>query len=73
MLGFVVGQAGEAFPDVLAAGDSYHRCQSFSALHFDECSPELVGYVIEGAQGNPVCAPRFLEVSVPEIEMFDGS
>jgi hypothetical protein len=28
-------------------------------------SSELVGYVIEGAQSNPVCAPGFPEVSVP--------
>jgi hypothetical protein len=65
MLGFVGGQVGEALPGVLAAEDGYHRSQSFSASRFTEYSSELVGYVIEGAQGNPVCAPGFLEVSVP--------
>ena len=28
-------------------------------------SSKLVGYVIKVAQGNPVCSPGFLEVSVP--------
>jgi len=41
-------------------------------LPLRRCSLELDGYVIEGAQGNPVCVPSFLEVSVPQSEMLNG-
>ena len=34
VLGFVVGQAAEALPDVLAAGDGYHLPNPFFASRF---------------------------------------